>query len=78
MSEMFRPESATHTVVDVLLPWFVNGTLEGEERALVERHLDHCHHCRREADWLRELHAAHLLGEAPRAVPAPNPQEARP
>ena len=30
---------ATHRVVDVLLPWFVNGTLESEERALVERHL---------------------------------------
>jgi anti-sigma factor RsiW len=53
-----RLDTSTHRVVDVLLPWFVNGTLESEERALVERHLDQCKRCRREVDWLRELHAA--------------------
>jgi len=25
-------DAATHKVVDVLLPWYANGTLEGEER----------------------------------------------
>ena len=30
---------AAHRVADVLLPWLVNGTLEGDELAFVERHL---------------------------------------
>ena len=55
-SAAFRP--ATHKVVDVLLPWFVNGTLDDEERALVEQHLGQCERCRREVEWLQELHAA--------------------
>ena len=57
-------DSATHRVADVLLPWFVNGTLESEERALVERHLEQCKRCRREVEWLRELHAACAVVEA--------------
>jgi anti-sigma-K factor RskA len=51
-------DAATHKVADVLLPWFVNGTLEDEERALVEQHLSQCERCRREVEWLQELHAA--------------------
>ena len=51
-------DSATHKVVDVLLPWFVNGTLESEELALVQRHLGECQRCRHEVEWLREFHAA--------------------
>jgi RNA polymerase sigma-70 factor (ECF subfamily) len=31
-----------HQAAEELLPWFVNGTLEGEELALVERHLGEC------------------------------------
>jgi anti-sigma factor RsiW len=60
-------DAATHKVVDVLLPWFVNGTLEDEERALVEQHLRQCERCRREVEWLQELHAA-CAGASP-AVP---------
>jgi hypothetical protein len=40
------------------LPWYVNGTLRGEELALVEQHVLACEQCRREADWLREVFAA--------------------
>jgi anti-sigma factor RsiW len=47
-----------HAVADALLPWYVNGTLRGEELARVERHLAGCEICRREVDWLRELFAA--------------------
>lgn len=67
--QILRLDSATHRVVDVLLPWFVNGTLESEERALVERHLAHCKRCRREVEWLRELNAAcaTVAGESPAA-----------
>jgi anti-sigma factor RsiW len=56
--QVLRLDFATHKVVDVLLPWFVNGTLESEERALVERHLERCNRCRREVEWLQELQAA--------------------
>ena len=68
--QVLRLDSATHRVVDVLLPWFVNGTLESEERALVERHLDHCKRCRREVEWLRELHAACAVAAGPGGSPA--------
>lgn len=60
-------DAATHKVADVLLPWFVNGTLEGDERALVEKHLGQCECCRREVEWLQELHAA--CASASPAVP---------
>jgi anti-sigma-K factor RskA len=62
---------AAHKVADVLLPWFVNGTLEGDERAFVEQHVSRCGRCQREVEWLRGLHAACIAGEAaPGAAPA--------
>jgi hypothetical protein len=57
-------DSATHKVVDALLPWFVNGTLDGDERRLVERHLGECTECEAQARWLRDLHAACVAGSA--------------
>ncbi len=57
-------DAAAHKVTDALLPWFVNGTLEGDELALVERHLGECLRCQHEVEWLRELHAACIAGEA--------------
>jgi hypothetical protein len=53
-----------HKVADVLLPWFVNGTLEKDELAFVQQHLSECVRCQREVEWLRELRAACLDGEA--------------
>ena len=47
-----------HRMVDALLPWYVNETLDGDERDLVVRHLDECAQCRHEVEWLRGLHAA--------------------
>ena len=61
---VIRFDAAAHKVADVLLPWFVNGTLKGEELALVRRHLDECPRCQHEVAWLRELHAACIAGEA--------------
>ena len=63
-------DAATHKVVDVLLPWFVNGTLEGEERALVQQHVGRCEPCRREVEWLQELQAACAAAATPDASPA--------
>jgi anti-sigma factor RsiW len=57
-------DAATHKVAHVLLPWWVNGTLKGDELALVQRHLDECPQCRHEVEWLRELHAACIAGES--------------
>jgi anti-sigma factor RsiW len=59
-----RFDAAAHKVADVLLPWFVNGTLEGEELVFVQRHLEECVRCRQEVEWLRELRAACIAGEA--------------
>jgi anti-sigma-K factor RskA len=53
-----------HKVADVLLPWFVNGTLDADERAFVERHLEQCVRCQREVEWLRDLHQACIVAEA--------------
>jgi len=47
-----------HRVVDAMLPWYVNGTLDADELALVQRHLGECAQCRDEVEWLRDLHAA--------------------
>lgn len=60
-----------HKVVDALLPWYVNGTLDEDERASVSQHLRECAPCRAEVHWLRDLHAACVSAEsipgAPRA-----------
>ncbi len=37
------------------LPWYVNGTLEGPELVVVERHVKSCVACRAELKYLREL-----------------------
>ncbi len=34
-----------HNIVDRLLPWYVNGTLDAIERDRVERHLEGCERC---------------------------------
>jgi len=59
MTGRVLPLSASeHAAVDALLPWYVNGTLRGEELARVDRHLDGCPQCRHEVDWLRDVFAA--------------------
>jgi anti-sigma-K factor RskA len=56
--QVLRFDAAAHKVVDALLPWYVNGTLKGDELEGVERHLRDCALCRQEVDWLRELYEA--------------------
>jgi anti-sigma-K factor RskA len=58
MGEVLQIDPNAHTVVDTLLPWYVNGALQGDERELVRAHLETCARCREEVAWLRELHAA--------------------
>ena len=51
-------DASEHAAADVLLPFYANDTLRGEELAFVEEHLRACADCRREVDWLRGVYAA--------------------
>jgi hypothetical protein len=48
-------EGSVHAEADRLLPWYINGTLEEDERVQLEQHLAECAQCQREAAWLRML-----------------------
>lgn len=48
-------EGSVHAQADRLLPWYVNDTLDDDERRQVEQHLVECTHCQQEAAWLREV-----------------------
>jgi anti-sigma factor RsiW len=37
-----------HDQAEELLPWYVTGQLDADDRALVEQHLSSCPHCRRQ------------------------------
>jgi hypothetical protein len=66
-------DSSAHAAADVLLPFYANGTLRGEELAFVEQHVRACEECQREVDWLRRIYAAcaahPLLQDVARLVP---------
>lgn len=66
--QVLKFDDSAHRSVDASLPWFVNGTLERDEAAAVERHLRECARCRREVDLLRQLHVVCATGD-----PAPDP-----
>lgn len=48
-------EGPVHAEVDRLLPWWVNGTLDDDERTQVEQHVAECVSCQREVAWLKAL-----------------------
>lgn len=54
----FRFDDPVHQEVAELLPWLVNDTLAGIERARVERHVSECIACRAELEQLRALRDA--------------------
>ncbi len=51
-------DNPTNDHPDELLPWYVNHSLEDEQRQYVERHLRHCPRCRDEVEFLRHLRQA--------------------
>jgi len=67
--------ASTHAAADTLLPFYVNGTLRGDELAFVKEHVRACKRCQNEVDWLRKTFAAlaaeAVLQEAPRVVTGP-------
>ncbi|SJM96047.1 conserved hypothetical protein [Crenothrix polyspora] len=50
--------AATHDAVFMLLPWYVNKTLQSTELTTVERHLNACPDCKREFVNLQQLSVA--------------------
>lgn len=66
MNERVVPFSAPgHSAVEPLLPWLVNGTLEGTELAEVSRHVGACRLCQREVQSLRKVQALCISADAP-------------
>jgi anti-sigma factor RsiW len=54
-----------------LIPWYVNGSLPGEERRAVEEHLAFCPRCREEERFCRRT--AEALQQAGEVAPSPHP-----
>ena len=51
--------STVHHTAQELLPWFVMGTLDEDDHAMVEAHVRSCLICQRELEWQEQLRAAH-------------------
>lgn len=51
-------DASAHAAADALLPWYVNGTLTGDELAFVAEHVGRCDRCRGEVAFLRDVFAA--------------------
>jgi anti-sigma factor RsiW len=63
MAEIIRLRGSLHEQAQQLLPWYVNGTLEADEAALVEAHLAECAECR------ADLAAEQVLAREVAALP---------
>jgi hypothetical protein len=63
MAEIIRLRGSPHERVQQLLPWYVNGTLEADEAAMVEAHLAECAECR------ADLAAEQVLAREVAALP---------
>lgn len=55
-----RVSSFDHHRVHALLPWWVNGTLDADERSVVERHLRDCAACQDESELMQRLSESSL------------------
>lgn len=57
MARILALEGDEHQHVQLLLPWYVNGTLDAGERVAVQAHLGRCARCQADATWQRRLRA---------------------
>jgi anti-sigma factor RsiW len=55
MADILKLADAAHARSEVLLPWYVNGTLDAAERAFVESHVAQCDRCRADIARLRTI-----------------------
>jgi hypothetical protein len=69
MSQVLPFQASMHRQADRLLPWLVNGTLEGEQLEQVQRHLGSCARCQQEARDLQRLQRLYRGLEAPPPAP---------
>jgi len=67
---VIRLGGGQHQAAEELLPWYVNGTLDDDDRALVQAHLDQCPACREEVGALRAF-AAEYAAADPASDPGP-------
>ena len=70
MNEINR--SADHDGLELLLPWYVNGTLDGDERAVLQQHVQDCDECRENVALLEQMQAAVTSNSPSPIVPRPN------
>jgi hypothetical protein len=68
---VLRFGGSAHLEAQRLLPWWVNGTLEGSEFERMSHHLGECAQCRREVEELQRLRETYAQAAA--TVPAPPP-----
>lgn len=64
-------DSKNHIEVSELLPWYVNGTLDGDKGMLVRRHLEACAECREDYAFLCNVDAAVNKSSPAPIVPQP-------
>jgi len=55
MADVIRFQSDPHKLTQTLLPWYANGTLDADETAAVEAHLEGCAECQAELESERAL-----------------------
>jgi hypothetical protein len=60
-----------HELIDGLLPWFVNNTLERDEHSRVRRHLDRCEACRANVSLFTVVQSTIRHATATPMVPPP-------
>jgi hypothetical protein len=68
-------QSACKGAVAELLPWYVNETLDEQERAFVRSHVESCEHCRQDVEFLARLGQAVRTESPSPLVPAPRSDE---
>ena len=64
-------ENVTGDDIELLLPWYVNGTLPASEQAAVEQHLEECSGCRAALRELQMVAAAVEQGHTTPLIPEP-------
>lgn len=57
MSRQLKQKTSIHDDIEQLLPWFVNDTLDEDERQLVTTHVSTCVECRASVELLRRMQA---------------------
>ncbi|MGI9203137.1 MAG: zf-HC2 domain-containing protein [Woeseiaceae bacterium] len=64
-------ESEIHNEARELLPWYINGTLESDQEAMVREHLNACNECRDDYEFLGNVDVAVNNSSPAPIVPQP-------